>query len=294
MKNLLKSFALIFTLACIVPYGAVDAEAKRFGGGKSFGQQRMASPAQKSPAMQNNASSSTAKKSGFMSGGLMGGLAGLAMGGLLGAMLFGGAFEGINFVDILLFAGVAFLLYMVFKRKGQQPANRTAYAGHPTPPMDQQNSLDAEPMQRQSQAMGSSQPESTAIKSNLDLDFFTQASRDIFVRMQKAWDAKDIHDIRSFCTPEISERIAQEMEQSGDVQHQTEAVTLAAEVLSSWHETDLDWVAVHFTAMMRESTLDAGGKVLESSNSEVNETWIFQHNPTSEDPTWYLAGIQQA
>jgi len=26
----------------------------------------------------------------------------------------------------------------------------------------------------------------------------------------------------------------------------------------------------------------------------MHETWIFRHAPNADDPTWYLAGIQQA
>ena len=62
-------------------------------------------------------------------GGLMGMLGGLALGGLLGSMFFGGAFENFNFMDILIFGGVAFLLYKLFaaRARNTQPNayNRT-------------------------------------------------------------------------------------------------------------------------------------------------------------------------
>jgi len=49
----------------------------------------------------------------------MGMLGGLALGGLLGSLFFCGAFENINFMDILVFGGIAFLLYKLFAaRKG--------------------------------------------------------------------------------------------------------------------------------------------------------------------------------
>jgi len=31
----------------------------------------------------------------------------------------------------------------------------------------------------------------------------------------------------------------------------------------------------------------------ETVTHEVQEHWIFRHDPNSDDPTWYLAGIQQ-
>ncbi|MDQ6959727.1 MAG: Tim44 domain-containing protein, partial [Mariprofundaceae bacterium] len=62
----------------------------------------------------------------------------------------------------------------------------------------------------------------------------------------------------------------------------------------SWVESDLEWVAVNYTAMLHEKTLDDSGTTLEDQTAEVNEVWIFQHAPLSDDPTWYLAGIQQS
>jgi predicted lipid-binding transport protein (Tim44 family) len=55
----------------------------------------------------------------------------------------------------------------------------------------------------------------------------------------------------------------------------------------------MEWVAVNYTAMLREQTLDDNGNAIENETTEVNEIWIFQHDPQSEDPTWHLAGIQQ-
>ena len=44
----------------------------------------------------------------------MGMLGGLALGGLLGALFFGGAFENINFMDVLIFGLIACVLYKIF------------------------------------------------------------------------------------------------------------------------------------------------------------------------------------
>jgi len=110
--------------------------------------------------------------------------------------------------------------------------------------------------------------------------------------MQKAWDNNDIEDIRKFCTPEIAERIGRDMK-PGET-NVTEVATLNAEIADSWIESDLEWVAVNYAAMLREQTLDDSGTTLDDQSTEVNEVWIFRHAPNSDDPTWYLAGIQQA
>jgi len=69
---------------------------------------------------------------------------------------------------------------------------------------------------------------------------------------------------------------------------------LHAEIADSWIESDLEWAAVHFTAMLREQSQDSNGQVQEDATGETHETWIFRHDPAADDPIWYLAGIQQA
>ncbi|MDQ6966046.1 MAG: TIM44-like domain-containing protein, partial [Mariprofundaceae bacterium] len=103
--------------------------------------------------------------------------------------------------------------------------------------------------------------------------------------------AGDMDDIRRFCTADVAEDIAAKMQADG--RNQTDVTTLDAQIADTWIESDLEWAAVHFNAMLSESSLDADGNALEQSNSDMHETWIFRHDPKGEDPTWYLAGIQQ-
>ncbi|MEY2681224.1 MAG: hypothetical protein RL661_1455, partial [Pseudomonadota bacterium] len=99
-----------------------DAYAARMGGGRSFGgrpsfnmpYQRSPSPANPgmnrpgAPAQQPAMSAAQQRNQGLRNslsqrGGFGRLLGGLALGGLLGALFMGGGFEGINFLDILIF-----------------------------------------------------------------------------------------------------------------------------------------------------------------------------------------------
>jgi predicted lipid-binding transport protein (Tim44 family) len=111
--------------------------------------------------------------------------------------------------------------------------------------------------------------------------------------MQAAWDAKDIADIRRFCTPEIASRIETDIGSLGDERALTEVAMLHAELADVWTESGYEWAAVRFDAMLREQSLDASGALTEDIRHEVREYWIFRHDPRIEDPTWFLAGIQQ-
>ena len=144
-------FFLSFAL-CLGLFGTsiTDAAAARMGGGKSFGSrpsystpyQRNQSPMgsgmnrpgaqgqpQMSPAQQKNQGirDAMAQRGGF--GRFLGGM---MLGGLLGALFMGGGFENINFMDILVFAGIAFLLMKLLaarRNSAGNPASAGAFGG---------------------------------------------------------------------------------------------------------------------------------------------------------------------
>ena len=88
MKHLLT---LTLTLLTAMTLFVVDAEAKRFGGGKSFGKQYSTTPKQPAATSQTTTSSPTSSALAGKSGASrwLGPLAGLAAGGLLASLLFG-------------------------------------------------------------------------------------------------------------------------------------------------------------------------------------------------------------
>ncbi len=284
MKNIL-TMGLLAVFCVVMVSGSSDAEAKRFGMGSSFGKsfsRPHATPAPK-PGLSQNAGSAgkTAAR-----GGMMGMLGGLAMGGLLGALLFGGAFDGINMMDILLLGGIAFAIFWFMRKKASATRESFAYAGQQpqTPEPTQHDAFTSAPEAAQVTAMP---------RPELDEVSFTAAAKDIFVRMQASWDRKDMDDIRTFCTPEVASRIALDMDAMGSTVTRTEVAMLNARILDSWLEADNEWAAVEFTSLLKEETLSQDGDVLESESNDLNEIWVFRHAAKSDDPTWYLSGIQQ-
>lgn len=293
---------MIFSLLAIfisVTGLSTTADAKRFGMGKSFGksfskQKRFSKPAPQQNLNKQKAAPTQGAKTGSRAGGMMGILGGLAMGGLLGAMFFGGGFEGINFMDILLFGGIAFAIFW-FMRRAAAAKREPEYAGHPS--HHNQTFGQTPPEPNNNESFLADETTSTAVetdKPNIDAEHFTQAARDIFVRMQEDWDAKNEDDIRSFCTPEVAEHVLNDMKRIGDKKTHTEIGMLDAEIAETWVESGMEWVAIHFQAKVKEDTLNMAGAVVDTEHTDVNEIWIFQHTPNSDDPTWYVAGIQQA
>ncbi len=283
----MKKTIIFSLLAAFISVVALSntAQAKRFGGGMSFGKSfsKQKSFSKPKPKQGINKSPTQGARSGTRAGGMMGLLGGLAMGGLLGAMFFGGGFEGINLFDILLIGGIAFAIFWFMRRASTARREEYAHAGGMPP----------EPMQNNDTFMGEEVTATEEPKPDLDEKQFLEAAKTIFIRMQADWDNKDMDDVLKFCTPDVAQHITDQLEKNGDNVTRTEVAVLYPELAGTWKEAGLDMAAVHFQATLNEKTLDNGGQVIASESNHVNEIWMFQHDPKSEDPTWYLAGIQQ-
>ena len=137
----MKQFFLTLIVA-VMSFGFVvtEAEAKRLGGGSSFGMQRQATPpAQRQPSATQQqapaagAATAAAQPKRSWMGPIAGLAAGLGLAALFSALGLGEGFA--NFVMILLLAAAAFFVFRLIFRRGanaaaQQPAS--APAGTPT------------------------------------------------------------------------------------------------------------------------------------------------------------------
>ena len=234
--------------------GMSDADAKRFGGGGSFGgrssysapYKRSAIPPSRSASQQQaTAQNQTARQGMANRGGLMGMLGGLALGGLLGSLFFGGAFENFNLMDILVLGGVAFLLYKLFAAKAratQRPAyNRTAHndseaqPAHSTPAgfntdllfnKDKKSSADSD-----FQTPADSNKLIT-IPADFDQQAFLSGAKIAFTTLQKAWDDKDLSEIRGLSTDKVFAEIQAQIKASATENH-TDILKLDAELLEA-------------------------------------------------------------
>ena len=132
MKNFLTVVALAFC-ASFLAIGDADAQ-KRLGSGKSTGMQKnnIQKDAPKAPAQNTVAPAGAAAPAAAAPSGMsrwMGPLAGLAAGGLLASMFMGGGFSGLKMMDILLFAGLAFGAFMLFRMYMRKKAIENGHVG---------------------------------------------------------------------------------------------------------------------------------------------------------------------
>lgn len=287
------------------------AEAKRMGGGSSFGsrpsysapyqrsiapppaQHQSAPNAQSARQQQAATQNQAARQSWANRGGLMGMLGGLALGGLLGSLFFGGAFEGINFMDILLFAGLGYVLLKLFTAKARQqqpvssPYQRTDH-GMTDPVYSTETSDNSGPAGFDTDLMfgkdsKATTPANPALPAGFDATAFLNGAESAFRHLQAAWDRGDLAGIRNLTTDKVFAEIQDQLRASNS-SNKTEIVKLSSELLEA-REVGNDWeAAVLFDCMMHEDN---------GPLEQVREVWHFIRAKNSNQPKWYLDGIQQ-
>ena len=320
----MKNFSAIFTIFCLAMTltltGISDAEAKRFGSARSFGgKSSYGSPFKRSTAAKSTRSASqkkaygqnqTARQSMQRRGGFMGMLGGLALGGLLGALFFGGAFEGFNFMDLLMFGGIAYLLLKLFaatsrsRRKtadanhSYQTANNTDYSSHapqqPTANVSQSSSAGFDTnvlfnKNKSSSFAGNSDPVDADFAENeipegFDEQHFLAGAKGAFQDLQKAWDNHDLAEIRSLTTDKVFAEIQDQLREA-TASNQTELLKIDAELLSIKEIASELEAIVLFDTIMREEA--------DSPALQIREVWHFIKPKNSIQAKWYLDGIQQ-
>lgn len=272
----------IFMALCISLTFALDAHAKRFGGGKSFGSapshQTRQAPQQTQAAPNQAGRQTPAAASGASR--WLGPLAGLAAGGLLASMFMGDGFEGIQFMDILIFGVIAFLLFrfLAARRRQQQPA----MAGHA-------------PMQRDMPQQpatpifgGSAAPVAAAPVINAPAWFneqsFVAAAREHFLSLQQHWDANEMDKISEFVTPQLLGFLKQERAEIGDAYQSTYIDDLQIQLDGVDDDAEKTTATLTFTGTAKTSRFDQG--------EPFSESWRMERAQGENQP-WLVAGIRQ-
>lgn len=263
---------------------AIDADARRFGGGRNLGMQRSA-PAQqqaapKAPAQQQQAAPATPAQQPTGASKWLGPLAGFALGAGLAALFLNNGWAGLlagMLLIGLIIAVVTFAARAMLRNRVAQDPLQYAGAGAGTQP-----TLDALPG-------GAGMHSLAATAGRWPAEFnateFVRHARLNFVRLQEAYDRKDLSMMRDFLAPDVYREIEADIRAAGATEEQTEVLTLEAEVVDVVEEAGSYIVSVRFTGVIRESA----GREAEP----FNEIWHLE-KPLSGRSGWTLAGIQQA
>jgi predicted lipid-binding transport protein (Tim44 family) len=288
-------------LSVLVP----TAEAKRLGGGGSYGKQsqsfsrQQAAPAQPSysqsqqaqrpatPPAQNMPQQRPSPWKGILGGALLG----LGLGALFSHLGIGGAMAGLlgNLLMIALLAVAVMFVVRMFRRKqegaGPQPAwagAGDAYQRNGTPEIGSR--IEPQSGAAAGAFAGSANDTPYGVPPDFDTAGFLRHAKTYFIRLQAAWDKSDVNDLREFTSPEMFAELKQELLERGAAANHTDVVSLDAQLLGI-ETTGGDYLAsVKFSGMIREA---------ENAAAEpFAEVWNLS-KPVAGQGGWVLAGIQQ-
>ena len=295
MKKLLLAMIVV---ASAMSVAVTDAEAKRMGGGGSFGRQSQnigrPAPAQNPagnatrPAAPAAAPVAPAIKPPSPWKSMLGGaLLGLGMGALLSHFGLGGAMGGMlgSILMIVLAALTAMFIFRLFRsRTGPQPVYAGGYDGGRAPEIGSR----IEPAAFQNNAASTLQADPDAaswgVPADFDVQGFLRNAKTYFLRLQASWDKADSSDILTFTTPEMYAEIKMQLQERGTETNHTDVVTLNAELLGVETVGGDHVASVKFTGNIKEAP--------DAVAEPFSEIWHLS-KAVSGQGGWILAGIQQ-
>jgi len=274
-----KLLILLFTVLLGIGMLVTDAQAKRFGGGKSFGSQRTIGTQPHGPAAAQAAKPQAATVTKPGTNRWMGPLAGLAVGGLL-AYLFMGHGIGVGILSWLAIAVVLWLVWNVVRRI-LRPATSPSASFHNFQQTTQEPST---PLTMSSNDHTyETKAEVPIYPVGFDADDFLRNAKVQFLRLQAAYDSKNLNDLRDFNTPDVFAELQMQIHERGDQPNLTEVLHLDAKILEALDTGQATIVSVEFSGLIRENPQEGA--------AQFDEIWHFQKDHKIQK--WLVAGIQQ-
>jgi predicted lipid-binding transport protein (Tim44 family) len=291
---------VVVGMAMVVP----DADAgRRLGGGKSFGRQsdnvmqRQAPPSARRNEAAPAAPAGQPQSAGPRWGGMLGGLAArLGIAALLSHLGLSGAFAqmlgSLLMIGLLVFAAM-FLWRMLRGAQARPLLEPAPVRGAAQPATSQPSFLRSREAQPGSIAdtIGRAGADTAAptqtpraswtIPADFDAAGFLRSAKVHFLRLQTAWNANNLDDLREFTTPEVFAELRMQLTEDGDT-GRADIADLEAELLGI-ESISRDYLAsVRFTGTTRDGTTE----------EPFVEVWNLS-KPLRGKGGWLLAGIQQ-
>jgi len=235
-----------------------------------------------------------------MAGGMLGGIAG----GMLGGMLFrslgmaGGGMGGgggIGIFEIILLAGIGYMIYRFIKNRRAAGSSSTPYVqgGNVTPIGNDYSG---------------SQPATGDVEAGLghirqmDASFdeqrFNDQVMDIFFKIQGSWMNRDLTPVTGLLTDEMRRIFQEDLDRllrDKQINRLENIAVRNVEIVEAWQETGQDFItALIYANLLDYTTDDTSGAVVSGSKTEpvkFEEYWTFTR-PVGNNP-WRLSAINQ-
>ena len=282
-------FIISFLLISFFSLLALESsEARRMGGGRSFGKMPpIKRQATTPPKATENVSSKNAPNAAATKRGGMGMLGGLAAGlGLAALASYLGVGE--ELMGLLVILGICLLCFIVFRAFFSKGLARMALAGG-TP-------------ERFPQTCVEERPDNVTTRGNEEIHYadgnfeweipekekFLDVAKSKFIDLQEHWSSGDLAKLENFCTGDLMEHLSREFKKEDKVSSNLSVVELnsyleGSKTIKNESGMTVSEVYIRFNGLMRDS---------ESLPIKFNEVWTLQKTNTS-NQGWLLAGIFQ-
>lgn len=312
-RHVVKVFAVL-TAVMALSIGVMELNAHaRAGGGRSFGSagsrsySRPASPYSQPSQSRQQATPAPSPFQQQQGGGFLRSMAGGIAGGMLGGMLFrglgmaGGGMGGgggIGLFEIILLAGIGYLIYRYIKKKRADssftPYDQGGYQGGTVIPISgaQQN------IGHVSNDVESGLAHISQMDPSFDERRFNDSVMDIFFKIQGAWMNRDLAPVTGLLTDEMKRIFQDDLDRllrDKQVNRLENIAVRNVEIVEVWQEAGLDYITASIYANLLDYTTDdTTGAVVSGSKTEpvkFEEFWTFVR-PVGNNP-WRLSAIAQ-
>lgn len=315
-KSIVRGFTVMAAIMMLsVTVLELNAEA-RAGGSRSSGSRGTRSysrPAsnysQPNQTRQQQAASAPSPFQQQAGGGFMRSMAGGIMGGMLGSMLFssfagaGGGVGGlggggIGLFEIILLAGLGYMIYRFIKKKRElslaTPSGQGSYQREAVTPI----SYGYQAVEPASSDVDSGISHVRQMDSSFDETRFSDTVMDIFFKIQGAWMNRELSPVSSLLTDEMKRSLQEDVDlllRDRQINRLENIAVRKVEIAEVWQESGQDYVtALIYANLLDYTTDDATGAVVSGSKTEpvkFEEYWTLTR-PVGNNP-WRLSAISQ-
>jgi predicted lipid-binding transport protein (Tim44 family) len=316
MRGLVKTIAIVLSLAVPVMFAVSAADARIGGGGSSGSRGSRTFSAPPSTSTAPNAAqpfnrtmtqpgspgmaAGAANKGGFFNRPGMGMLGGLAAGflgaGLLGMLFGGGMFGGLggmsSIIGLILQIGLIIIVVRLAMNWWQRRnATASAYAG----PSGTGPTAAAGPLASFRSGSGFGLGSGSAPLEIGPSDY--EAFERLLGEIQAAWSNEDVNKLHTLATPEMVSYFTEDLAKNkaqGDVNKVSDVKLLQGDLAEAWREGETDYASVAMRFSLVDKTVErTTGRLVAGSEQpiEATEVWTFVR---PRGATWELSAIQQA
>jgi predicted lipid-binding transport protein (Tim44 family) len=316
MRGIVKTIAIVLSLAVPVMLAVSAADARIGGGGSSGSRGARTFSAPPSTSTAPNAAqpfnrtmtqpgspgmaAGAANKGGFFNRPGMGMLGGLAAGflgaGLLGMLFGGGMFGGLgglsSIIGLVLQIGLIIIVVRLAMNWWQRRnATASAYAG----PSGTGPTAAAGPLASFRSGSGFGLGSGSAPLEIGPSDY--EAFERLLGEIQAAWSNEDVNKLHTLATPEMVSYFTEDLAKNkaqGDVNKVSDVKLLQGDLAEAWREGETDYASVAMRFSLVDKTVErTTGRLVAGSEQpiEATEVWTFVR---PRGTNWELSAIQQA